>query len=196
MGEGDNWARGNYACNGINVNVYGATDEWSDLTKRGVMGLNQAVTIKQVLDGTSKTILAAEVRIGLNKKDRRGVWAMGAVGASALFWHGYGGDANGPNAPWANSDDMEGCIRVAEQVGAETMVRERMGCCLNSNCQASRQAGTRSQHPPGGVQAVFLDGSVQWIDDTINTTGPMGPCCSVWDRLIASADGTSFHYQY
>ena len=33
------------------------------------------------------------------------------------------------------------------------------------------------------------DGSVHWISDDINTTGPDGACCGVWDRLIASRDG-------
>lgn len=188
-GEGQNWARGNYAANGVNHRIDESQDAWSDSTKRGVMGVNQAVRLKQVIDGTSKTMAVAEIRIGLTDKDRRGTWAMGTAGASAMFWHGYGGDDNGPNAANDSSDDIEGCATVIKTVTLQTMRKEKMTCW--EPCP-SYQATARSQHEPGGVQAVFLDGSVHWIDDSINTTGPWGGCCGVWDRLIASADGTPF----
>lgn len=188
-GEGDNWARGNYACNGVNQRIDQSNDAWEDATKRGVMGLNQAVKLRQVIDGTSKTILVAEIRVGLTDKDRRGVWAMGTAGSSAMFWHGYGGDCNGPNPANDSSDDIEGCSTVIGQVGLPVMRQERMTCW--QPCP-SYQASARSQHLPGGVYVAFLDGSVHFIDDTVNTTGPWGGCCGVWDRLIASADGTPF----
>ena len=187
--EGGNWARGNYAANGVNERIDQSEKAWADSTKRGVMGVNQAVKLKQVIDGTSKTLLVAEIRTGLTDKDRRGTWAMGTAGASAMFWHGYGGDDNGPNAANDSSDDVEGCQAIESAVGIDTMRKERMTCWLPC---PSFQATARSQHDPGGIQAVFLDGSVHWIDDTVNTTGPWGGCCGVWDRLIASADGTPF----
>ena len=187
--EGDNWARSNYAANGVNERIDRATNAWKDSTKRGVMGVNQAVKLKQVTDGTSKTLLVGEVRVGLMDKDRRGVWAMGTAGASALFWHGYGGDCNGPNPANDSSDDVEGCATVIAKMGLDTVRRQKMTCW--QPCP-SYQASIRSQHNPGGAQGVFLDGSVHWIDDSINTTGPWGGCCGVWDRLIASADGTPF----
>ncbi len=187
--EGGSWARGNYAANGVNDRIDGAKNAWKDSTKRGVMGVDQAVKLKQVIDGTSKTLLVAEIRVGLTDRDRRGTWAMGTAGASALFWHGYGGDCNGPNAANDSSDDIEGCADVIREMSLDTMRKEKMTCW--QPCP-SYQATARSQHDPGGIQAVFLDGSVHWIDDSINTTGPWGGCCGVWDRLIASADGTPF----
>lgn len=189
--EGGNWARGNYAANGVNVRIDDSNFAWDNKTKRGVMGLNRAVKLQQVTDGTSKTMLVAEIRIGLNALDRRGTWAMGTSGASAMFWHGYGGDANGPNVANDASDDIEGCGALIEELTNEWMQQQRMTCC---NWCPSYQATARSQHAPGGVQAVFVDGSVHWIDDTINTTGPFGGCCGVWDRLLASADGTTFQF--
>ena len=53
----------------------------------------------------------------------------------------------------------------------------------------TKQAAPRSRHAPGGVHVVMCDGSVHWIDDDINTSGPWGACCSVWDRLVAARDG-------
>lgn len=189
-GEGGNWARGNYAANGVNDRIDESPRAWKDATKRGVMGFNQAVKLKQVVDGLSKTLLVAEIRIGLTDKDRRGTWAMGTAGSSAMFWHGYGGDDNGPNAANDHSDDVEGCSEVVRELGYDTLRRLKMTCW--EPC-ASYQATARSQHV-GGVQAVFLDGSVHYLDDSINTTGPWGGCCGVWDRLIASADGTPFQF--
>jgi prepilin-type processing-associated H-X9-DG protein len=154
-----------------------------------MMSVNQAVKLGQVIDGTTKTILVAEIRIGLTDKDRRGTWAMGTAGASAMFWHGFGGDCNGPNPANDSSDDIEGCSTVIGQVSLARMQQERMTCW--EPCP-SYQASARSQHPPGGVQVAFADGSVHFLDDSTNTTGPWGGCCGVWDRLIASADGTPF----
>jgi prepilin-type N-terminal cleavage/methylation domain-containing protein len=181
----DNWARGNYACNGDNVHA--STPFTEDPQKIGVLRINQRTKIAQILDGTSHTILAAEVRIGLNEHDRRGVWAMGSAGASNLVSHGFGGDANGPNPSNDSSDDIIGCKDVMAELGAETLRQERMTCC--ESCP-STQAAPRSLHPPGGVHVVMCDGSARWVGDDINTAGANATeCCSVWDRLIASQDG-------
>ena len=58
-----------------------------------------------------------------------------------------------------------------------------MTCRLNR--AIAGQAGTRSRHS-GGVYAAFVDGSVHFIVDEIETTPR---CCSAWDRLILSSDG-------
>jgi hypothetical protein len=34
----------------------------------------------------------------------------------------------------------------------------------------------------------MCDGSVTFISDDIETSGPYGQCCSPWDYLITSAD--------
>jgi Protein of unknown function (DUF1559) len=183
--EGDNWARGNYACNGDNEDGTN-WPQTKDPQKIGVLRLNIKTRIGQIVDGTSHTILAAEIRIGLSEIDRRGVWAMGTAGASNLVWHGFGGDCNGPNPANELSDDILGCNRLTTQLGPATLTRERMTCWLDCD---SHQAAPRSRHAPGGIHVVMCDGSVHWIDDGINTNGPWGPCCSVWDRLVAARDG-------
>jgi prepilin-type processing-associated H-X9-DG protein len=52
----------------------------------------------------------------------------------------------------------------------------------------NQQQTARSKHP-GGVLIAMADGSVQFVANSITTSGPWGPCCSVWDRMIASQDG-------
>jgi type II secretory pathway pseudopilin PulG len=183
--EGDNWGRANYACNGDNE----GSDLWpitKDPQKIGVLRLNKKTKISQIIDGTSHTILAAEIRIGLSDIDRRGVWAMGTAGASNLVWHGFGGDCNGPNPSNELSDDILGCGGLMATLGPQLLTQERMTCWTSCD---SHQAAPRSRHAPGGVHVVMCDGSVHWIDDGINTNGPWGACCSVWDRLVAARDG-------
>jgi Protein of unknown function (DUF1559) len=119
----DNWARGNYAANasmgymGSGWSILGtgtkATNPvppyggWGDRYCQGVMGANVSVNIKQISDGTSKTIILAEIRAGLLKQDTRGTWAMSGACPSALWAHGYFSDANGPNCTQTQGDDED-----------------------------------------------------------------------------------------
>jgi prepilin-type N-terminal cleavage/methylation domain-containing protein len=184
--EGDNWARANYAGNGDNVR---STTTTADANRLGVLRLNIWTRFAEVIDGTSNTLLIGEVRIGLTDKDRRGIWAMGASGSSMMTWHGFGGDANGPNAANDSSDDIHGCNVLVGQVGYAELRKKKMTCW--TPCP-SWQAVPRSVHAGGGVQVALVDGSVHWIDNTVNTTGAWGGCCGVWDRLVGSQDGTPF----
>ena len=181
--EGDNWARSNYAGNGDNA---ASTTITVDPRKIGVLRINQGTKISQILDGTTHTILVAEIRIGLSDLDRRGVWAMGHSGASNLTWHGFDGDCNGPNTTNDMADDIVGCDKLHQTIGQPTLLQERMTCW--EPCP-SYQACPRSRHAPGGIHVAMCDGSVHWIGDDVHTNGPWGACCSVWDRLIAAKDG-------
>jgi prepilin-type N-terminal cleavage/methylation domain-containing protein len=201
-GEGDNWARGNYAangCNGSSHNGYGNEAHcgfgsqtaaqspcWSSTDRRGVMGACVSLKLEQIKDGTSNTLLVAEVRSGLHELDRRGTWALGTTGGSALFWHGFSGDANGPNACNDRSDDIEGCSSWYSQY-QDAMFKTCMTCWNGCN---SMQATTRSSHA-GGVYAVFCDGSVRFLSNGVQSSGEFGGSPGVWDRIIASQDGVT-----
>jgi prepilin-type N-terminal cleavage/methylation domain-containing protein/prepilin-type processing-associated H-X9-DG protein len=200
-GEGDNWARGNYAANGANEYAVGDCNGrghigWDNVDFRGVMGVNRACNMGQVTDGTSNTLFVGEIRKGLNATDRRGSWALGTAGASALFKHGNGGDANGPNCPCVPSDDLEGCQQIVQSVTKAKMTRQRMTCYNETGGAGSWQSTPRSTHP-GGVQIGMGDGSVRFISDTVQTTGckvnpDPYPLPAVWDHLINSAAGVPF----
>jgi len=185
--EGDNWQRGNYAANGHASFIQ--DNGFSDDRRRGVMGINVSLRFSEISDGLSNAMMAGEVRAGITDEDRRGVWAMGTAGASSLFKHGCGGDANGPNAPNERSDDIEGCNLLYTSPGLARLNATRMGCW--QTCNASQQATVRSTHP-GGTVILIADGSVHFISETVQTTGEHGPCTTpeaVWDRLISSGDG-------
>ena len=193
-----NWARGNYAANSGNGSIgghprmrkytHGANSPgWKDPHRRGVMGPQLSTRIADITDGTSRTMILAEVRVGLNRYDNRGTWALGKAGASILAWHGWHlgsvGSANGPNNCSADSDDIHRCHYAVREGSFQQFAAECMTCRITS--LSGGQAGARSQHP-GGIHAAFCDGSVHWISDTIETSIR---CCSVWDRLILSRDG-------
>jgi prepilin-type N-terminal cleavage/methylation domain-containing protein len=196
--EGDNWARGNYGANGANNQLDQCIGPnsvgWTETAPlgagsfqsrgKGVMGCNVALSIGEILDGTSSTMLIGEMRVGLHALDRRGTWAMGTAGASSLWWHGFGGDCNGPNPPNPDSDDIRGCDLLQNAVGIQKLNLEKMGCWTPCS---SKQGSVRSKHP-GGVMIALCDGSARFVSNNVAHTGPWGVCCGIWDRLITSTD--------
>lgn len=204
--HGDNWARGNYACNmgnnyvgsggcqryngdndGFSACTAGpdaggslpADDGWRSTYRRGVMGPNLSVKLSQITDGTSKTILVGEIRAGISEMDSRGIWAMGHAGASMLARYGSAGDDNGPNACYPAADDI-----YSDVCGTSLARTECMACYTGG---AADQATVRSSHP-GGVHVAMCDGSAQFISDDIETSGSDGEWGSAWDFMICSAD--------
>jgi prepilin-type N-terminal cleavage/methylation domain-containing protein len=186
--HGGNWARTNYAANAgrgdiwPNRNTGPDSPHWKDNCMRGVSGPNASVKLRQVSDGTSKTILLGEIRTGLTERDARGVWAMGHAGASLLAGYGSNGDDNGPNAcaPSTGKPDDVFSDACALDFAKQT--------CMACDPGYFAQATARGNHT-GGVFIAMCDGSVQWITDEIETSGDFGECCSVWDYYISSGDG-------
>ena len=194
---GDNWARGNYAANAalgfMTVSSHGAnsaatatSDGWEDSNKRGVMGANVSLSIAEIKDGTSNTLLTSEIRAGVVSFDTRGIWAMSGGCPSALWAHGRVGDANGPNSPQLNADDLLGCDEVRNATGDSGGVKlQKMGMPCSSGSRPNYQQTARSQHT-GGIFVGLADGSVRFLTDYIDiTSSPL----SIWDRLNASNDG-------
>ena len=195
---GDNWARGNYAANaalgkmtltghsGIEAAAFPESAGWKSPFVRGVMGANCSVSIEEIRDGTSNTILLGEIRAGVVNIDPRGVWAMSGGCPSALWAHGWLGDANGPNAPWEAADDTNGCSDTQAAVGGiEKLAKMGMPCAVGT--RANYQQAARSLHV-GGVHVGLADGSVHFMSNHIQL-GTSSSNLGVWDRLNLSADG-------
>lgn len=164
-----NWARGNYALNGIQFwpasyagkDTYGNVyhDQWNV----GVSHILEGLKMSQITDGTSKTLMVTEIRTGLFAEDRRGVWAMGMCGSSFLCRHATHGPS-GPNICGGADDDllMDG---TALNQNRDAMRAECMGVGYN---QSSGESIVRSLHP-GGVNAALADASVRFISDYIES---------------------------
>lgn len=150
------------------------------------MGPNVSRGIDEIRDGTTNTILLAELRIGVNEHDRRGTWAMGCAGASAVYQHAAGGDANGPNACNDLSDDFKGCDYLKNTSPGNATLLDRCMTCIAAS--TNNQATTRSVHE-GGVFVALADGSVHFISDFIQLGTTTDENMAVWGRLNAANDG-------
>lgn len=194
------WARGNYGANAglgflsltahcSSLEGHGCSakpENWTYYRTRGVMGANLSSSMKDIIDGTSNTIMVAEIRAGVNESDVRGTWAMEGAGPSAIAAHGFVGDARGPNCSFVNSDDIAACrVARARAGGPEALAQLGMGCFPSSGAD-NRQACPRSLHV-NGINVVMCDGSVQWIGDFIEVSTVAGQI-SVWDRLNLASD--------
>jgi prepilin-type N-terminal cleavage/methylation domain-containing protein/prepilin-type processing-associated H-X9-DG protein len=216
MNQGGPWARGNYAANAApngymtytTQTVQGASPSgssnpgysgWANRWVRGIMGANASCRIDDIRDGTSNTILLAEIRAGLTSFDPRGVWAMSGS-SSALWAEGCVGTDYGPNST-QGGDTIPNCTDVQSAIGSATkLVQLRMPCATGNLTQQT----ARSMHP-GGVNVCFADGSVHFIPDSIELGTPnqsaaivatppgsgvaTPPALGVWDKLLLSNDG-------
>lgn len=194
------WARGNYGANmGLTLADYLGHDSWwLNTGARGVMGPRHSLSIGEITDGTSNTILISELRSGLSAKDCRGTWAMGGAGSSATCRNGYiCGDDNGPNYLVEGSDDIFQCSASGMGVTSKDRQRLKMPCGEGTN--SNRQATTRSMHL-AGVLVAFADGSAHFISDNIQTRSSFtedfnsvknNTEFSIWDCLNLSSDGRS-----
>ncbi len=204
LGEGI-WERGSYGANaGMGFMSYAASGgndavawesnaNWFNNKDRfqGVMGANTALSVEDIRDGSSHTILVSEIRIGVTEYDPRGVWALGVAGASAVWAHGplvnpriTGPNAVGPQSAGQARDGADAvftCREIQQSMGGAVQLQEMgMGCYVGNNTQA----GARSSHA-GGIHALFADSSVHFVGDFIDTRGNL----SVWVRLNLSNDG-------
>jgi prepilin-type N-terminal cleavage/methylation domain-containing protein len=132
--------------------------------------------IADIADGTSNTMALAEYLKGIGSLDVRGLFLTHRAGCMTMF------AKLGPNAT-ANDWSLF--------CPGTNMTNEPS---LNLPCQngdgSNDSVGPRSRHP-GGVCAVFCDGSVHFISDGIDShvptsaTDPPG----TWQRLAWIADG-------
>ncbi len=180
------WARGNYACNagGVHGTPLGAgwiTTEggtspvYAGTGAGGVMCINWGSRLTGIADGTSNTVMLAEVRTGshLASSDPRGTWAIGYPGASIIAGQTTV-DCLRPNGNEFQADDCHGCVNDDA---------DRMGACVGCNYQ---QANARSRHI-GGVQVSMGDGSVRFVRN--ETTR------DVWHAMSMRDDGVSWSDQ-
>jgi len=121
-------------------------------------------SLRQIADGTSRTIGGAEVIAG-KEADPRGTW-----------WYPWGGQYVHRRGPNSSSPDLTWTSYGA----AYCNNLPDAPCAVASPCWGTTDYAARSKHP-GGVQAVRIDGSVDFYVNDIDI--------AVWQAL-ASINGS------
>ena len=209
-GSPQEWARGNYGLNGFQFwpnkqainearGLLAGTaarplSDWVDYNI-GIGSPSNPYSLKQISDGSSNTIMLAEMRQGLGDGDPRGTWALGLCGSNFHCRHATNG-VNAVNECLPGQDDIFNGANIVAQVGEGKL---RSECMYNDpGVNVSGQNVVRSIHP-GGVFAAMADGSVQFLSDFIQA-GTLGSSSfigindtdlqsmGVWQYLNISAD--------
>lgn len=158
-----------------------------------ILGWRERPRFTEVSDGLQATLMASEVRAGRDPGDARGAWAVGWNGASVLAFDMHHIDDGG--GPFRHSSISLGHTQRPNIQSPEVNVDVLYAC---PEPEAAARAGMpcetwwpfttwhylssapRSRHP-GGVQALWGDGRVTFLEDGIDEI--------VMAYLIAINDG-------
>lgn len=139
--------KGNYAVNWGNTN-WRQTNLIDQPYKTAPFGLNSAVALAGVTDGTSQTLLLAEVMSTLSGDNRGGIWNHDAGTSNC-------NTATTPNSPTPDQLAKPWCVASGNPP-----------CVAVSDNRVTAYAAARSRHP-GGVNIARADGSVQFTKNSI-----------------------------
>ncbi len=185
------WARGNYGATAafqdydhmawgrtLSNKVLGVT-----MIASPVMAGDYGAKITDVTDGTSNTIMVAELRSGKTALDPRGVWALGVPSSSIV---NAGRDATNPTpnnrlgdasaaGKYSFGDELQFC--TSKYANPTQGSVDGMGCYGNTLMTSGQ---SRSMHI-GGVNVCFVDGSVHFLQNTVDQV--------TWCELVSKGDG-------
>lgn len=165
-------AKGNYAMNfGANYYVNAAADSslngmfevvkleqtFSSAAGRWKLGNNRGVTNQNLTDGTTKTLLLAEIVATRSSNDNRGAWFFNGMGGASFTAR------RAPN-PLANEPDVIAMCDASVATGADINLT-----CTSDPGTSNGQlyASARSKHR-GGVNVAAADGSTHFINEKID----------------------------
>ena len=165
--KGDNYwrARGNYVVNLGNTRTTG-------VSRQGAFGFNRFQTMASITDGTSNTLMMAEIIMAHadNVWDCRGDVHNDDDGA-------FFSTANTPNA------GVDACLICTPTAGVTRPPPcQSTGNRFDGSANAAA-VSARSNHP-GGVIAALADGSVRFFPNTVSAT--------VWQALGSANGGEAF----
>jgi prepilin-type N-terminal cleavage/methylation domain-containing protein/prepilin-type processing-associated H-X9-DG protein len=155
------WARSNIVgCFNVEGGIYPTTPG----TRKSIFTKNLSRSITDVVDGTSNTVAISEIISGPNDThDIRGIW-----------YHDWGCHYEhlyNPNYP---ADNING-----DGSPSDYCVSDKVPCGTNAPGWGDTVAAASSYHP-GGVNVGLVDGSVRFVNETVNS--------AVW-QAAGSIDG-------
>ncbi len=164
-------------CDGDN---YDASNYYKDPTgtQRAVFRPYKGTPIADIRDGTSNTMAVAEYLKGLDSTDARGGFYTNRAGCKFLFV------TTGPNSSVEDSL-CSYASGFCPSDGSRNQPTENLPCIGGSDTE--NFATPRSRHS-GGVNVVFCDGSVHFIQNGINAT--------TWRYLGWIADGNAVAFDF
>ncbi len=122
-----------------------------------------------ISDGTSNTLMAAEILQGRQNDLRGFTWWGGASGFVTYL------------APNSTSPD------VITGGNCVPLTAPRMPCTTATTATAPRMMGVRSTHAGGGVNTVWCDGHVNFVTDSVDYI--------TWNSMGTSQGGEVFTYE-
>jgi prepilin-type N-terminal cleavage/methylation domain-containing protein len=157
VSPGQNWFKSNYL--GIfsgakSGDIFSATAD-SDSTKLAVFGMNRGAKIRDIVDGTSNTLMVAEYLTGLSASEARGSAWSDQSPATQLFV------AQSPNTLVADI-----CYDINPLSWCTNAPSLNLPATADPTV-ANETAASRSRHV-GGVQGLLCDGSVRFVSNNVN----------------------------
>lgn len=126
-------------------------------TVRAVFGYNKGTRAADIRDGLSNTMAVAEYLTGTDRADSRGMFYTNRAGSQFLYVTAQ------PNSP---APDNILSWHASFCPGDNTRNRPELNLPCTGGSTDQNYASPRSRHT-GGVQAVFCDGSVHFMTNTI-----------------------------
>jgi prepilin-type N-terminal cleavage/methylation domain-containing protein len=124
---------------------------------RAAFTLNRGARMRDVVDGTSKTLLIAEYLTG-TQIDSRG-WIYTHRAGSMFLYVANTPNTSAPDALYAHPNFCNSALNLP---------LDNLPCYADGN-PLTNSAASRSRHP-GGVHGLICDGSVQFFADEIDST--------------------------
>jgi prepilin-type N-terminal cleavage/methylation domain-containing protein/prepilin-type processing-associated H-X9-DG protein len=196
-GPATGWARGNYGVTcgyeDLDHQNGGAAYQTSQagipqqngMVSSPVMACNYGARLILIDDGTSNTIMVAELRAGLTAVDPRGVWALGFSGSSIVNAGRASYNPTPNNLLGGVAADGGDELENGNQYCDPTSAARGMGCTTSGTDMTS--AMSRSLHT-GGVNCCFADGSVHFVKNSLSQL--------TWVRLLSKSDGQVMDSDY
>ena len=144
--------------------------------QRAVFRVGIGTSLANIKDGSSNTMAVAEYLTGVATTDHRGAFITNRAGCQALYVK------LGPNS--TAQDNI--CNVFCPNGGSPNEPSQNLPCMGNDR-DVTNYASPRSRHP-GGVNALFCDGSVHFAQDSIDVMTVWRPLGWINDGATISID--------